>query len=268
MPVPSEEASSSKSIGSDSIARKVEEKVNPNFEKDVGKWSKLSAKEIDYWIAKGPSELHNCDDEQMFENFSVSQDRGDVTGFRKCTKSLFYRKLQNETVFRNWLCFSPDSGKLYCFFCKLMNVSLSNFSWYGVGPIFWIKKIMDQYLYAEIMQTVMLPHAEWEMPLKWQFMQDNDPKHTARTVKKWFADNNVDVMQWPAQSPDLNPIENLWQIVKKSVKPSKSKNKEELWARIQKAWYAIPVNTCRTLVESMPRRVRAVIRNKGYTTKY
>lgn len=135
LPVPSEEASSSKSIGSDSIARKVEEKVNPNFEKDVGKWSKLSAKEIDYWIAKGPSELHNCDDEQMFENFSVSQDRGDVTGFRKCTKSLFYRKLQNETVFRNWLCFSPDSGKLYCFFCKLMNVSLSNFS--GDGFCNW-----------------------------------------------------------------------------------------------------------------------------------
>lgn len=142
------------------------------------------------------------------------------------------------------------------------------FSWYGVGPLFWIKKIMDQYLYAEILENVMLPHADWEMPLKWQFMQDNDPKHTARTVKKWFEDHKIDVMQWPAQSPDLNPIENLWQIVKKSVNPLKSKNKEELWSKIQEAWYAIPVSTCRNLVESMPRRVREVIRNNGYTTKY
>ena len=41
------------------------------------------------------------------------------------------------------------------------------FSWYGVGPIFWIKKIMDQYLYLEILENTMLPYAEWEMPLKW-----------------------------------------------------------------------------------------------------
>ena len=117
---------------------------------------------------------------------------------------------------------------------------------------------MDQYLYAEILETIMLPYAEWDMPLIWTFMQDNDPKPTARSVKKQFCDRKIDVLEWPAQSPDLNPIENLWSIVKKSIGPSESRNKEELWSKMQKAWYAIPIGTCQALVDSMPERVREV----------
>ena len=78
------------------------------------------------------------------------------------------------------------------------------FSWYGVGPLVWIKYILDQFGYIDILEKTMLPYVEENLPLKWTYQQDNDPKHTSKRVKKWFADKKVDLMTWPAQSPDLN----------------------------------------------------------------
>lgn len=142
------------------------------------------------------------------------------------------------------------------------------FSFYGVGPIYWIKDIMDRHLYVKILQEVMLPYAEDEMPLIWTFQQDNDPKHTSLLAKQWFAENNIRVMEWPAQSPDLNPIENLWCDVKAVVAQRKPTSNSTLWDVVKDAWESIPVERCQNLVNSMPRRCAAVIANKGFATKY
>jgi len=70
----------------------------------------------------------------------------------------------------------------------------ARFSYYGVGPIHWIKAIMDQHVYVDIMDTIMLPFAEYEMPLVSVFQQDNDAKHNSKKAKKRFGDNSVNDM--------------------------------------------------------------------------
>lgn len=142
------------------------------------------------------------------------------------------------------------------------------FSWYGIGPIHRINGIMNAEMYKDILANVMLPYAEEEMPLKWKFQQDNDPKHTARIIRQFFQDHNIEVLEWPPQSPDASPIENLWEIVDKRIDRSKATSLDKLWEEIQRAWYAISSDECRRLVDSMGKRCRAILKNKGYPTKY
>ena len=142
------------------------------------------------------------------------------------------------------------------------------FSWNGVGPIFQTTNKMNAVEYKNILENVLLPYAEEDMPLRWVFQQDNDPKHTSKLVKKCIEDQKINLMTWPSQSPDLNPIENLWCDLKKKLSKQTFSNKEQLWQCVQKTWYEIPKETCRALIESMPIRMTKVMQNKGGYTGY
>lgn len=72
------------------------------------------------------------------------------------------------------------------------------FSYYCVGPRFWIKDVMDRHLYVHIMQEVMLSYASEDMTQIWVFQLDNDPKHSSKVAKQWFYVDYINILEWPA----------------------------------------------------------------------
>lgn len=100
------------------------------------------------------------------------------------------------------------------------------------------------------------------------FQQDHAPCHTAKVVTKWLQDN-YSVLQWPGNSPDLNPIENLWTLVKNKVAKQNPSSVTELIENIKMVWTTqVTPEVCQNLSRSMPTRIKAVLDNKGYPSKY
>ncbi len=131
----------------------------------------------------------------------------------------------------------------------------------GVGPLCFLKSTVNAAIYQEIVEHFMLPSADKLYgDADFIFQQDLAPAHTAKATKSWFNDHGVTVLDWPANSPDLNPIENIWGIVK--MRDTRPYNADELKATVKETWASIPPQQCHKLITSMPRRIEAVIKAK------
>ncbi|KAI6659527.1 Transposable element Tcb2 transposase [Oopsacas minuta] len=104
-----------------------------------------------------------------------------------------------------------------------------------------------------------------------KFMQDNAPCHKSKKVLSWFGSKKVSILDWPPQSPDLNPIENLWALLFTAVREKheqKINTLQELRVAIREEWGKIPIDILQRLYASIPVRLKEVKKAKGNATKY
>ncbi len=102
----------------------------------------------------------------------------------------------------------------------------------------------------------------------WVFQHDNDPKHMAKATKEWLKKKHIKVLEWPSQSPDLNPIKNLWRELKVRVAKHQPRNLNDLERICKVEWDKIPPEMCANLVANYKKCLTSVIANKGFATKY
>lgn len=143
----------------------------------------------------------------------------------------------------------------------------------GVGhPLYYCEGNVNAIVYQKILKESMIPAANnlfSHVPNgDFIFQQDGARPHTAKSTIKWFDENNVKTFDWPPNSPDLNPIENLWRIMKREVMKIKPRSKLQLKEVLQEVWKKITPEMCQKLIYSMPDRIKAVIKANGGPTKY
>jgi len=147
------------------------------------------------------------------------------------------------------------------------------FSRLGFGPLVAIDGNMDSEKYIKLIEDILIPEinaAKEEFGLEMTFMQDNAPCHKSRRVTQFFDENGLKTLNWPPQSPDMNPIENLWAIIKKrrQKKFGFPATRDALIEQIFKIWDELEFSLCESLSESVPRRLNEVKKRLGKATKY
>ncbi|KAK3517731.1 hypothetical protein QTP70_016775, partial [Hemibagrus guttatus] len=138
------------------------------------------------------------------------------------------------------------------------------FSAKGPGRLIRVKERMNGAMYREILSKNLLPSARaLKMKRGWVFQHDNDPKHTARATNEWLRKKHFKVLEWPSQSPDLNPIENLWRELKIRVAQRQPQNITALEEICMEEWAKLPATVCKNLVATYRKRLTSVTANKG-----
>lgn len=143
------------------------------------------------------------------------------------------------------------------------------FGYHGVGKLVILPRnvLMNADRYLELLSD----HLEdcFEMCQTNLFMQDGVPCHTAKLIKNWFDFVQVDyIRDWPGNSPDLNPIENLWALMKNKLRDRDTSSIPKLEAAIQDIWNNIHPQWLQHLAESVPRRLDKCVKREGRPIKY
>jgi transposase len=139
----------------------------------------------------------------------------------------------------------------------------------GLGHAELYDASFDARRYQSILHLNLVRSAHQFWPRgQWWFQQDNASQHKAATSREWFHNHGIDLIDWPAWSPDLNPIEELWKDLKQRVYRRHPHTMEELERFITEEWTATDINFIARICRNMPRRLQAVIANDGHKIPY
>lgn len=184
--------------------------------------------------------------------FNVKRSDGRLRVWRKGSNSF-----EQGTIIRTY---KHGNGSLMVWGCMAAS---------GPGKLVFIDGIMTKTEYLAILKHNVIPSVrQLGLGDDFLFVQDNDPKHKAGEVMDYFDKKGWEVQDHPAQSPDLNVIEHLWDEIDRRIDRSSVNNVQQLKIQIQNVWSSIEPSVTQKLVESMPRRLQAVIDAKGHNTRY
>ena len=139
----------------------------------------------------------------------------------------------------------------------------------GVGQAEIFVGAFDAPKYVDILQHNLLQTALHFYPREaWWFQQDNAPQHSSHLARRWFHNHGVDLIDFPPYSPDLNPIENLWSILKARIETRLARTTDEVERVLKEEWEALDKELLASLAASMPTRCAAVVANHGHKAPY
>ncbi len=131
---------------------------------------------------------------------------------------------------------------------------------YGMGSLNVLEGTMNAERYIKFLEQHMLP-SRWRL-----FQQDNAKPHTAAITTAWLRSRRVRVLNWPACSPDLSPIENIWRIIKRKIHQRRPQTLQQLETYIRARMGKNPTPKLQKIITSMPRHLQTVLKRRGDAT--
>jgi transposase len=140
----------------------------------------------------------------------------------------------------------------------------------GVATLTRLDEPLTSEIYTELLGKKIIPEVNKLLGKSWRLLHDSTSRgpHGSHETREWLSTHLSFFDPWPPNSPDLNPIENLWAIVNAQVKSLNPKSEEECWRALKDAWQKLDIVTLRNLCDSMPSRLQAVIDAQGGTIPY
>ncbi|KAI6655306.1 hypothetical protein LOD99_2141 [Oopsacas minuta] len=144
----------------------------------------------------------------------------------------------------------------------------AGFSSMGTFPLCIFTENMNSQMFVDILEGHLLTQAEIFHRNEWRLVMDNDPKHTSKLVKTYLVQNIPNHLPWPSQSPDINPIENVFSWVKRELIKLAPRTISELRKMLEIVWEKITPEFLRSYCDSMPHRCQMVIESGGFAINY